>query len=87
MEIETSTQGLRLYNSCKGLSPKTITWSDAFLRHFGEFLRQHQHPTEISQPSISHLRAWVHHDQERGLSSPPQAPDTRVLLLSAESRS
>ena len=48
MEIETLIEGFRLYNSCKGLSPKTITWYDAFLRHFADFLRGHQHPTEGS---------------------------------------
>jgi len=49
------------------LSPKTITWYDAFLRHFADFLRHNHYPTEISQLSISHLRAWLHHGQERGL--------------------
>ena len=68
MEIETLIEGFKLYNSCKGLSPKTITWYDAFLHHFAHFLRQHQHSTQISQLSISHLRAWLHHGQERGLS-------------------
>ncbi len=68
MQIETLIEGFRLFNSCKGLSPKTITWYDAFLRHFTDFLRQHQHPTEISQLGINHLRAWLHHGQERGLS-------------------
>ena len=68
MEIETLIEGFKLYNSCKGLSPKTITWYDAFLRHFADFLRHHQHPTEVSQLTGSHLRAWLHHSQERGLS-------------------
>ena len=68
MEIETLIEGFKLYNSCKGLSPKTITWYDAFLRQFANFLRQHEHPTEISELRISHLRVWLHHGQERGLS-------------------
>ena len=68
MQIETLIEGFRLHNSCKGLSSKTITWYDAFLHHFASFLRRHQHPTEISELSISHLRAWLHHGQERGLS-------------------
>ena len=68
MEIETLIEGFRLYNSCKALSPKTITWYDAFLRHFADFLRDHEHPTQISELSISHLRAWLHRAQERGLS-------------------
>jgi len=68
VEIETLIEGFRLYNSCKGLSPKTITWYDAFLRHFADFLHHHHHPTEISQLGINHLRAWLHHGQERGLS-------------------
>jgi len=68
VEIETLIEGFRLYNCGKGLSPKTITWYDAFLRHFADFLRQNPHPTQISQLNVSHLRAWLHHGQQRGLS-------------------
>jgi len=32
VEIETLIEGFKLYNSCKGLSPKAISWYDAFLR-------------------------------------------------------
>lgn len=81
MEIETLIEGLKLYNSCKGLSPKTIAWYDAFLRHFADFLRQHQHPTEISQLNISHLRTWLHHGQERGLSSYTVQGQARTLKI------
>lgn len=81
MEIETLIEGFKLYNSCKGLSPKTISWYDAFLRHFADFLRQHEHPIAISQLSISHLRAWLHHGQERGLSAYTVQGQARTLKV------
>jgi len=81
VEIETLIEGFKLYNSCNGLSPKTITWYDAFLRHFADFLRHYQHPTEISELSISHLRAWLHHGQERGLSPYTVQGQARTLKV------
>ena len=81
MEIETLIEGFKLYNSCKGLSPKTITWYHAFLQHFAGFLHQNQNPTEVSQLSISHLRAWLHHGQERGLSPYTVQGQARTLKV------
>jgi len=81
VEIETLIEGFKLYNSCKGLSPKTITRYDAFLRHFVDFLRQRHHPTQISQLSINYLRAWFHHGQERGLSPCTGQGQARTLKV------
>jgi len=81
VQIETLIEGFKLYNSCKGLSPKTITWYDAFLRHFADFLKHYQHPSEISELSISHLRAWLHHGQERGLSPYTVQGQARTLKV------
>ena len=81
MQVETLIEGFSLYNSCKGLSPKAITWYDAFLHHFADFLQQYQHRTEISQLSISHLRAWLHHGQRRGLSPYTVQGQARTLTV------
>ncbi len=81
MELDNLITQFAHSNRAEGKSPKTILWYSEMLQGFNSFLKSGGFGGILSEFSIEHVREFVVHEQERGLS--PFTVQGKVRALKA----